>query len=114
MNDVEQAQFAAELRALNPARPPRHVVTETLKRIEPPPINEQHRWWNREESFGWLVPAAGMALVVGMVIVLQIVPGTGTTHAVTSSSSSRIKADQVELNKQLVANYDAVGRLPNG
>jgi hypothetical protein len=55
-----------------------------------------------------------MALVIGTVILLQIVPGKVTIQAVTKPVSSPIKADQLELNRQLVANYDAVGSLPSG
>jgi hypothetical protein len=114
MTDSERSRFEEELRAIRPLLPPRRMISETLKRVGPQRVERARQWWNRADMFGWLVPAAGMALVIGTVFLLQTVPGKQTARAVAHPISKPIKADQLELNRQLVANYDAVASLPGG
>jgi hypothetical protein len=57
-----------------------------------------------------LIPALGIGLIAVLVLIL---PSTWVRRP-TAAADTGLKADRVEINRQLLANYDAVGRLPGG
>jgi hypothetical protein len=111
MSDFDPSRLEAELRALVPARPPRQVVSKTLQRLSPSEVEDSG--WAWRDALGWLIPALGISLISVLVLILPSAwvrrPAAHLPDAYTS-----LKADQVQINRQLLANYDAVGRLPSG
>jgi len=136
MNDNELERFEAELRSASPARPP----TEFLQRLRsevpglvaerraqtalaaPParaevpvapgtvPASESGVWsfWLRL-LLRWLAPAAAV-LVVGA-IVWRANPPAGRGPQATSAP---VRADDVQIDQQLVSTFDTVATLPSG
>ena len=111
MNESDLTQVEAELRALSPARPPQHVVNRTLAALGS--SQRQPAGWNWREALAWLNPAFGIALIA---ILVLLFPGAWERRGVASLSAARapLKADQIEINRELLAYYDAVGQLPDG
>ncbi len=121
MNESEQDQFEVELRSLRPAPLP-----ETLaKRLAalPPPRRKWMGSWRlllRRNGYSswplyWWVPAAAGMIVAGLLAwqwaELIREPLVPTQPAKTSPI---LRADDVEIDQQLVAVYDAIARLPSG
>jgi hypothetical protein len=111
MSDFDPSRLEAELRALVPARPPRHLLNKTLECLSPSEVENPD--WSWHDALGWLIPALGLGLIALFVLILPSAwvrrPAAHLPAAFTS-----LKADRVEINRQLLANYDAVGRLPTG
>ena len=108
MSDFDPSQLESELRAFVPAQPPRHVVNKTLERLSP--SETEDRGWGLHDALSWLIPALGVGLVAVLVLILP----SAWVRRPTAAADTSLKADQVEINRQLLANYDAVGRLPDG
>ena len=130
MNDEEL--FEAELKRLKPARPPEELMgrladvlgqtslqTASLRRsrvLEARPqvgATKARFNWLR-----WLVPGtalAGAACLVAMVLSRDVTstakPGG---NAGEKSTASHLKADDVQIDRRLVASFDALARLPDG
>jgi len=62
----------------------------------------------------WLVPAAALAVTLGAVWQVSLTPGTGRRGAVQAASSPNLKADDVQIDQELVSTFDTVTPLPNG
>jgi len=61
----------------------------------------------------WLVPAG--ALAAALVVVLRVVPSQNIKPAVSPSAVPGIlKADDVQIDHELVSTFDAVAQLPSG
>lgn len=111
MSDFDPSRLEAELRALVPARAPRHLVNKTLERLSPSKVEDSG--WSWRDALSWLIPALGIGLIAVLVLILPSAWGRRPAAHLPSAYTS-LKADQVEINRQLLANYDAVGQLPNG
>ena len=120
MNDPEN--FEAELRRLKPLTPPTEFMAR-LEAISPTPSKQsEHRapqtsaadaW---RQILRWLVPAtAGVALLVAALIWPAAEPGNHVAHAPPQATAKpALKPDDVQIDRQLVAAYDAVAQLPSG
>jgi hypothetical protein len=129
MNDEEL--FETELKRLKPARAPEELmgrlVAVGLARTN---LVETRSGTSRERTlakagapngFGWLrwlVPATALA---GAVCLVALVLSRDATHAVKPSKDSvkisavaPLKADDVQIDRHLLASFDAVARLPDG
>jgi len=63
----------------------------------------------------WLAPAAAVAAVVALVVWLPSKrESQQRSNQRSVAAESALKADNVELDQQLVASFDAVARLPSG
>ena len=123
MTDFDPEQFEAELRTLKGRlRPPQatldRILTELARNpngsVLPPQSAAQVCLWR--SVLRWLVPTACAALMLfGMRRVTNIPakPKTGI-QPIASSGRPLLRADKVEIDRQLVANFDAVGQLPGG
>jgi hypothetical protein len=138
-NDHELERFEAELRRVRPALPPadflQRLKSETAARVAerraealaaaPTPQPEQAAARElasvSEPGVGsawvslvlrWLVPAAAV-LIVGAVIWRAHLPAEHSQPS-QQSASAPVKADDVQINRQLLSTFDAVAPLPSG
>ncbi len=118
MNERENESFEAELRRLRPANLPDEFESCLSP---PPPIASPHlapEPRSRRLSLGasswlrWLAPAAALALVWPLVLT-QLKRGTQSPPA-TAVPAPTLKADEVEIDRQLLDSFDAVANLPDG
>ena len=136
MNENELERFEAQLRSVNPARPPAEflqrlmsetavLVAERRAQTALAVLSEQSEESAAPETvlasapaarsswlplvLRWLVPATAV-LVVGAIIWRANLPaGRGPETA-----SNPVKADDVRIDQQLVSTFDAVAQLPSG
>jgi hypothetical protein len=122
MTEFDPERFEAELHALRPAKPPRTTLTRLTAELSARGERHPLPLANRKSGPGWLgllrwlTPAA--AAVAAAVVLLekhasspQIQP---QLHPRMASTRPALKADQVEIDRQLIANFDAIARLPSG
>lgn len=121
MSNFDPQSFEQELRKLHPAKPP----PELARRISPAaPFAQQRRqsrfglqglssWWG---GLGWMTSAA-----VTVIILLALVyrpqpraPLRNPARLPLNPTGASLKADNVEINQQLVTSFDAVTQLPDG
>jgi len=122
VNDREEQSFEAELRRLKPARPPedflaRLVAAQPAPRPQPAteslPLRRPGTWWS---PLRWLAPAAAVAAAVFAVLVWSPTTTEMKPQHKPALAPARpaLAADDVEIDRTLVAAYDAVARLPGG
>ncbi len=121
MNAPAPEPIETDLRRLTPARPPedflarlaaaRPLPRSELQRAFPQP-SPQRPWW---QLLGWLVPATAAAAVVAWLNWPEpgsdSVPPGPSGAAVTGPS---LTADAVEVDRRLVAAFEAVAQWPGG
>jgi len=125
VNDFSPEQFEAELRRYKPAPPPSELV-ERLARAQPmkcvetsvrktevsrasPPWRElwlAARWW--------LAPAAAAVIGTALLIRAQLPHRAQPLKAQNLATTSAVKADDVQIQSDLVNSFDTVVRLPTG
>jgi len=122
MNDFNLEQFEAELQTLKPGRPPQRTVACILAKL-PARASQDAFPARREEPRGfwpgllrWLIPTAAVTtLLIGWFIEHAGTPAKPSrAQHLVSSIQPLLKADKVEIDRRLVANFDAVGKLPSG
>lgn len=117
----ETEQFEAELQRLRPAKAPEELLASVSRPPQvglPQPTSKPRRgpglgtWWRRLQ---WLAPAAA-AIILAAVLIARLQtrdhPNAGRLYR--AAPKPVIKADQVEFDRQLLAAFDAVARLPGG
>jgi hypothetical protein len=121
MNQTQQDPFEAELRRLAPARPPeeflaRLVAVRPLQahaRPRPEPVVREEASWVTV-LLRWLVPAAAVTALV-LFTWHEAFPHKGVSVPPSvSAETAPLRADDVKIDQQLVADFDAVARLPGG
>ena len=111
MNDPELDQFESELRDLRPVPMPGRVRDRLLASVSSSRARESNSsWWN--DYLRWLVPATAVAALAFLVLSHTVL--FQPAKPVLTSADSPLKADKVEIARQLLARFDAVGRLPDG
>ena len=122
MNDREHELFEVELRRLKPAEPPeefmvRLAAAQPMPRVQPSvrsrPARQPDVW---RVLLRWLAPAMAAAAVVAALLVWQgpQLEGRPPSQPVIASAKPALKADDVEIDRQLVAAFDTVARMPGG
>jgi len=119
MNEREHEKFEADLRRLKPARLP----DELAARLDAPlPMTaraferrQRSKVWRSGWSFSlrWLAPATAAAVALLAFTTLWNLarnPAPPTTKA----PAPMLKADQVEIDRQLIGSFDAVANMPEG
>jgi hypothetical protein len=122
MNDRDELErFEAELHRLKPAALPEEFMAR-LAAAQPvfrtqPPIRPQSTpfdtWWR---LLRWLAPVTAAAALVAVALVWQLPKPevkSPSGHLAVSAKPA-LKADDVEIDRQLVAAFDAVARMPGG
>jgi hypothetical protein len=116
----ELGPFETELRELKPVKPPAEfmsrlseVLADMAPATKPPAVLPARRLaW--PSLFRWLAPA----MALGMVLVsLNWHVGSPTKNGVPLPSpavTSTLKADHVEIDRNLIGDFDAVARMPGG
>jgi hypothetical protein len=119
MNEREQELFEAELRRLKPARLPDEFESR-LNALPPMPSREldtRRRSPMRRLDWSlwlrWLAPLTAVAVVLLIVVSLSS-RGKNSTPPVSAASASTLKADQVEIDRQLLGSFDAIANMPDG
>jgi hypothetical protein len=119
MNDRDPELFEAELSRLKPAPLPGELQAR-LANVRPMGTGQAEiRRPSRASAsggwpwLGWLTPAT-VALLAVLVVVFQ-----GGTHRnpappAISAPAPALKADQVEIDQQLVGSFDTVAEMPDG
>jgi hypothetical protein len=119
MNEQDNELFEVELRRLKPARLPDELQSRLEAAIpQPPPHRDVQRpprvepsaWWL---WLRWLAPASAVALVLLLVVAQGNRNNTGTPPG-TAAAEQPMKADQVEIDRKLLASFDTVASLPDG
>jgi hypothetical protein len=120
MNEHELLEV--ELRRLKPAVPPEEFMAR-LEELLPaatspakPPqpwISTTGFWWQLAR---WLAPvAAGVALIIAALVWLTLKPATEAGRPnLKIAAKPTLKPDNVQIDRQLVAAYDAVAQMPDG
>jgi len=114
MNERDDQLFEAELQKLVPAQPPARLMARLTAALpQPSTLTPQPSWWL---LFRWLAPAAAAAACVAALLFWWAKTPLGAPHdkPVTVARKAAPKADAVEIDRQLVALFDAVAELPNG
>ncbi len=119
MNEQDNEWFEAELRRLKPAPLPDEFQSRLESALPQPPLPEAVRqrprvappaWWL---WLRWLAPAS----VAGLVLLLVLAHGNRSklgSSPIAAAESPPMKADQVEIDRKLLASFDAVASLPDG
>jgi hypothetical protein len=122
VTDFDAEQFEAELRTLKGARPPQatldRILTElgTQSKRKRAPAAEPAQVCLWRSVLRWVVPAACAALIALWYAAghqHSAKPKTGI-QPIASTGRPLLRADKVEIDRQLVADFDAVARLPGG
>lgn len=122
MNPFNPEQFEAELRRLRPALPPRSVLARTAAELAALPAGVAGGTqpagpsWIRSMLLRWLVPAGVVtALCAGLYLKNQgTTPPMPGQARLAAARPPVLKADKIEIDRQLVADFDAVAKLPSG
>jgi hypothetical protein len=119
MNERDNELFEAELRRLKPARLPEQLQSrlESLPPLAPQrtearnhPTKAELGWWS---WLRWLAPA--MAVGVALLVVVSHLDRDRKTAAPTAAESvPSLKADQVEIDRELLSSFDAVADVADG
>jgi hypothetical protein len=118
MNDREHELFEAELRRLKPAEPPEQFMAR-LAAAQPVSRTPSGVWSRSARQPGggwqflrWLAPVTVAAAAVVVLLVWH--PPSPPGQPVIASVRPALKADNVEVDQELVAAFDAVARMPGG
>ena len=115
----EHELFETELRQLKPARLPREFE---LRLISPPSLSFREletpgrsQVWRGGWSLWlrWLAPATVVAAAL-LVVACLLHRQRKTAPVTTEASAPTLKADQVEIDRQLLGSFDAVASMPEG
>jgi len=119
MNERDYELFEAELRRLKPARLPDQLQARLEDVPTTAPAQSEVRrpsraptpaWWL---LLRWLTPAT-VALLAVLVVVFKGGNHRNPTPPAISSSTPALKADQVEIDQQLLGSFDTVAEMPDG
>lgn len=111
--DLDAEQFEAELKALRPTPPRTELCQRVLGMVAAGQRRERRPDWSA--GINWLLPALSLAALVAFLIVrLDDLPPRESLQARLTTTVAPLKADNVEIDRQWLANFDAIGSLPGG
>jgi hypothetical protein len=129
MNEPEVNRFEAELRSLRPARPSIASVDRVLEQVSPRSSPRVEPAPRRElmNLLRWLIPAAAASVLVVTLMTAEWSPVNTSARLPTAAAApdsvsgsethsnfAGLRADRVEIDRQLVAQFDTVAQLPDG
>ncbi len=118
MNDEQQ--FEAELKRVAPARPPEAFMAR-LRAAKPSVGTYQSlapkgdfgvAGWMR--ALRWLAAGTVAAVLAAGLFAWRRAPGHVASGSDATVAAAPLKADGVQIDQELVATFDAIGRLPGG
>lgn len=119
MNEQDFQRYEAELRRATPARLPEHFMAR-LRAAKPltEPVRRPRLRFSAGEIgswrlWRWLAPAMA-AVVAGLLLVRTDFNSKSRTKQKSPAPSSGLKADDVQVDQELVSSFDVVARLPDG
>jgi hypothetical protein len=125
LNEQEQEKYEAELRRTPPARVPEQFMArlkaargadgQGIARLKPDDrkIRVGTGWLAWQNVWRWLAPAMGLAVV-------GLLAGRGKFYPESSvkekplAVANGLKADDVQVDQELVSSFDVVAKLPGG
>ena len=120
MNEHEHELFEAELLQIRPAKLPDDLA-ERLTAAQPSlsrrsehlaRASQQAQRW---PLLRWLAPAAASTVgLVAFAIWLNFPEHRTSTSASTAMASPTLRADDVEIDRQLIGTFETVATLPSG
>lgn len=122
MSTFNPEQFEAELKRLQPAQPPPELLNRISAELASQPTRPspsrptQRLFWNWTGFLRWAVPVGALAALSVALYLKHQVTSLAQPHTQRLASSARpvLKADKVEIDRQWVADFDAVAKLPSG
>ena len=115
----EEQRFEMELRRVRPARPPAEFMArlraaqpsrESRQQPEPVSLPPLEGW---VKLLRWFVPAT--AVVVAAAGLWWAIPRrVSDQRMVAAPTVPALKVDEVQIDRELVASFDAIARLPSG
>lgn len=126
MKDFSPEQFEAELRRQKPATAPAGLL-QRLKAVEPETgsavgdrgarsgysvVSAGREFWFK--LGWWLAPAT--VVVIASLVLIRAHMGSGGQPRKTDllANTPAVKADDIEIQSELVSSFDTVARLPSG
>jgi hypothetical protein len=119
VNEQEQEHFEAELRRAKPAAVS-HDFMARLQAAKPAPKSIQRSFeLSRERPlwvtlWRWLAPTLALAAIVLLVAKLGFRAESGVEKKPLENIAYGVKADNVQVNQELVSSFDVVAKLPTG
>jgi hypothetical protein len=119
MNKGDHDLFEQELHKLKPAELPENLMRRLVSARREILVAElrlkPQRGTDWRLVLRWLIPAAATAVIAFVLIWSSVRSKSGLPVAsVADSAGPVLKADDVEIDRQLIASFDAVARMPNG
>ena len=118
MNEREHELFEAKLRQLKPGRIPDELQARLADLPPRSPARSEVRRPLRRVPGGWLwlrwLTPATMASLAVLVVVIRGGNHRSPTPPAIPGSTPALKADQVEIDQQLVGSFDTVAEMPDG
>jgi hypothetical protein len=120
MKEFDLEQFEAELQRLKPVKPPEQTLQRIREELTAWPDEglKPGRPARRTFVWGlflrWLAPAGAVAAIAAGVLFSRHVSRNTETRTLPTASAEPavLKADKVEIDRQLVADFDAITDLP--
>lgn len=120
MNEDHYTELESDLKRLRPAQPPADLMVRMAAArptvVAPRPSETAARrrprspWW-----MNWKLWVPATALVVAALVLWRLQPAPPAAPASPEmAAATPLKADSVQIDRQLVASFDAVARLPGG
>lgn len=119
MNPDEEQQFEAELRQVRPAQPTAEFMQRLARsplrdvndrQMEPRPAARQ--WW--VSVLRWLAPAPAVIMVGAFLLIFNWPRTANEPRAEAGGSMTPLRADDVEVEQELIRSFDALAKLPGG
>jgi hypothetical protein len=122
MSEFDPEQFDKKLQTLRPAKPSPQLLEQirVQLRAQSKPASRSVRLatfqlrWNL--AWRWLVPASALAVILAFVLFAQSAARRPETppQPTTASKQPTLKADKVEIDRQLVADFETISETPGG
>ena len=122
MTEFDPKSFEAELRKFKPATLPQELQLNLQRLRSNPPVAAHPQSGSGLGTRGWLArfwwliaPAAALAVAIAVLYPHHSKPIQKASNAsLAKADPAQPKADQIEIDQQLLSVFDAIARLPTG